>query len=39
MVVPYVVRSDEEARNVSELLKERIRSSSEETWNSQKMFQ
>ena len=39
MVVPYVVRSDEEVRNVSELLKERIRSSSEETWNSQKMFQ
>ncbi|WP_144822302.1 secretin N-terminal domain-containing protein [Marinobacter piscensis] len=39
MVVPYVVRNDEEARNVSELLRERIQNSSTETWESTKMFQ
>lgn len=35
MVIPYVVRNDDEARNVSELLRARIQLSAEDTWNSQ----
>lgn len=39
MVVPYVVRNNEEARNVSELLKERVRTSSDEVTKSKQLFQ
>lgn len=35
MVIPYVVRNDEEARNVSELLRARIQDSAQDTWDTQ----
>jgi general secretion pathway protein D len=39
MVIPYVIRNDEEARNISRLLNERVRDSSQSSIESRQMFQ
>jgi len=39
MVIPYVIRNDEEARDISRLLNERVRDSSQSSIESRQMFQ
>lgn len=39
MVIPYVVRDDEEARDISKLLKERVRNTSQSSIESRELFQ
>jgi general secretion pathway protein D len=39
MVIPYVVRNDEEARDISKLLNERVRNSSQSSIESRELFQ
>jgi general secretion pathway protein D len=39
MVIPYVIRNDEEARDISRLLNERVRNSSQRSIESRQLFQ